>query len=76
MANDDDFERETKGVLGDIHPNPGTQEHLPRNGPHALDDDNEKELSRLPDLDTGIGGTRNYREGTGANGGDLGNRPE
>ncbi len=76
MAANDDFERETKGVLGDISPNPGTQEHLTRHEPHALNDENEKEPARLPDLDKGIGGTRNYRQGTGANGGDIGNRPE
>jgi hypothetical protein len=76
MATNDDFERETKGVLGDINPNPDTHDHLTRNEPHALNDDNEKELARLPDLDKGSGGTRNYRQGTGANSGDIGNKPE
>src|SRR5213076_2306169 len=27
-------------------------------------------------LGTEVGGTRNYRQGTGASGGDIGNRPE
>jgi hypothetical protein len=27
-------------------------------------------------LGTEVGGTRNYRQGTGATGGDIGNRPE
>lgn len=76
MTKDDDRDRETKGVLGDIDPNPGTQEHLPRTGPEALADEGPEPLSRLPEPGTGVGGKRNYREGTGATGGDIGNRPE
>ena len=70
----DEVERVTKGVLGDINPNPGAQDHLPKSGPNAKEDDVVPR--RVEDLDTGIGGTRNYRQGTGATGGDVGNRPE
>jgi hypothetical protein len=35
-----------------------------------------RDLTQNGGVGTEVGGTRNYRQGTGATGGDLGNRPE
>ena len=88
MANDD---RITEGILGDIrpapsHPDPesagetGEQEESMVGGSqhdrtqHPGTRDVTEGVSG--GLGTETGGTRNYRTGTGATGGDIGNRPE
>ena len=82
------------GILGDINPIPGTEEHV-RSGKSADVRDNENEESMdggsqhdrtehagsrdVTDgvtVGTEVGGTRNYRQGSGAVGVDIGNRPE
>ena len=93
---DTDLDRSTRGVLGDIDPDPKATEH--RRGSNA----NVEEVGESDESMTGgsrhdrtehsgsrdvtegvtggtgteVGGTRNYRQGTGATGGDIGNRPE
>ena len=90
MAKQDD--RITRGILGDIRPNPGTTnpagESLPVEedvkGMHGGSKHDRTEHSGSRDvtegpsggLGTETGGTRNYRTGTGVSGGDIGNRPE
>jgi hypothetical protein len=83
------------GILGDISPKPGTEEHVrskkESGGVHedgesmsggSQHDRTEHSGSRditegvTGGLGTEVGGTRNYRQGTGATGGDIGNRPE
>jgi hypothetical protein len=67
-------------VLGDINPVPdadqkpgsmngGSQEDRTK---HA----GSRDLTESTTTGTEVGGTRNYRTGTGATGGDIGNRPE
>ena len=89
MAKDN---RIANGILGDIRPNPGTTEHLPSKPHDdetiesmeggSRHDRTEHSGSRdvtegvTGGLGTETGGTRNYRSGTGATGGDIGNRPE
>jgi hypothetical protein len=81
-------------ILGDINPQPGTEEHVRSGGSSGSDQDPESmeggsqhdrtEHSGSRDVTEGVtggggtetGGTRNYRQGTGHTGGDLGNRPE
>ena len=81
------------GILGDINPRPGTEEHV-ESGKAGHSDSSESmvggsqhdrtEHSGSRDVTEGVtgglgtetGGTRNYRQGTGATGGDIGNRPE
>jgi hypothetical protein len=88
MASDD---RITKGILGDIRPvspnrsdesagDTGEQEESMVGG--SQHDRTKHSGSRdvtegvTGGLGTETGGTRNYRTGTGATGGDIGNRPE
>lgn len=89
MANDD---RIQQGILGNINPEPHAKEHLTSAGgvhdnPESMNggsqhDRTEHAGSRdvtegvTGGLGTETGGTRNYRTGTGATGGDIGNRPE
>jgi hypothetical protein len=82
------------GILGDINPKPGTEEHV-ESGKSGLHDDGSESMvggsqhdrtehSGSRDITEGVtgglgtetGGTRNYRQGTGATGGDIGNRVE
>ena len=73
----------TRGILGDIDPIPAARDHI--EGPAGVED-NDEDTDRAGSRDvaqrttgnagTEVGGTRNYRTGTGATGGDLGNRPE
>jgi hypothetical protein len=81
-------------ILGDIKPNPGTEDRVPSGGASESDTDQESmsggsqhdrtEHAGSRDVTEGVtgglgtetGGTRNYRQGTGATGGDIGNRPE
>jgi hypothetical protein len=82
------------GILGDISPKPGTEEHVKSGKSSGSDEDVESmvggsqhdrtEHSGSRDVTEGVtgglgtetGGTRNYRQGTGHTGGDIGNRPE
>jgi hypothetical protein len=81
------------GILGDINPQPGTEEHV-KSGKSEQSDSLESmvggsqhdrtEHSGSRDVTEGVtgglgtetGGTRNYRQGTGHTGGDIGNRVE
>jgi hypothetical protein len=89
MAKDEKIQ---KGILGDINPVPrepgdhgdagdtGENEESMVGG--SRHDRTEHSGSRdvtegvTGGLGTETGGTRNYRSGTGATGGDIGNRPE
>lgn len=88
MAKDDKIQ---KGILGDINPvqhdrvggesgDSGENEESMVGG--SRHDRTEHSGSRdvtegvTGGLGTETGGTRNYRSGTGATGGDIGNRPE
>jgi hypothetical protein len=90
MAKDDD--RTQNKVFGDMDPAPGTTDHLPDGPAGSDDEDvqsatagsssdpNERPGSRDVTGGGGVGpetgGTRNYRQTSGATGGDVGNRPE
>jgi hypothetical protein len=73
-------DRIQSGILGDINPVPSAKD--PMKGPSgAADSENEQAIEgglRHDHLEHSgeVGGTRNYRQGTGAVGGDVGNRPE
>jgi hypothetical protein len=88
MAKNDPIQR---GILGDINPLPHTKDHIERAGENeelesmvggSQHDRTEHSGSRdvtegvTGGLGTETGGTRNFRTGTGATGGDIGNRPE
>ncbi|HZR26763.1 MAG TPA: hypothetical protein VFA59_24425 [Vicinamibacterales bacterium] len=89
MANDDRVQR---GILGNINPEPRAKDRITNAGgmhdnPESMEggsrhDRTEHSGSRdvtegvTGGLGTETGGTRNYRTGTGATGGDIGNRPE
>ena len=91
MATDD---RIQSGILGDISPKAGTEEHIPSKKSSGSAEDEESmvggsqhdrtEHSGSRDVTEGVtgglgtetGGTRNYRQGTGHTGGDIGNRVE
>ena len=88
MAKDDNDRTENK-VFGDMDPAPGTSDHLPRGDGGSDEEDpqsgsasdpNERPGSRDVTGGGGVGpetgGTRNYRQTSGATGGDVGNRPE
>src|SRR5262245_21301323 len=81
----DDREKNPRGILGDINPVPSGRDH--KAGAADVDDADEDTTPRrsgsrdVTDGTTGnagteVGGTRNYRTGTGHTGGDIGNRPE
>jgi hypothetical protein len=78
MAKETD--RIQSGILGDINPAPRAKD--PMVGPSGVDDgENEQAIEGglrhdHPEHSGEVGGTRNYRQGTGAVGGDVGNRPE
>ncbi len=96
MATDD---RINSGILGDINPKPGTEDHIAGKSSSDSDESGSREAdesmvggsqhdrtehSGSRDVTEGVtgglgtetGGTRNYRQGTGHTGGDIGNRPE
>jgi hypothetical protein len=100
MATDDkdqeELDRTTHGVLGNIDPAPSAREPM-SGGISNTEETGEAgesmaggsrhdrtEHSGSRDVTEGVtggtgtevGGTRNYRQGTGATGGDIGNRPE
>jgi hypothetical protein len=63
------------GILGDISPKPGTEDHVPsKSGSAGVHEDD------MTSMDSGrngeVGGTRNFRQSSGATGSDIGNRPE
>jgi hypothetical protein len=85
------------GILGDINPEPGTQDHMTGSAGRAATDNPENDQAMeggsghrqshhsgsrdvtegvTGGVGTEVGGTRNYRQGTGVTGGDIGNRPE
>jgi hypothetical protein len=79
-------------ILGDINPKPGTEEHVKskvESGSEeddtliiggSRDDSNQpsgsREITGSVVGGTQAGGTRNYRQGSGHTGGDIGNRVE
>jgi len=80
------------GILGDINPEPAAREHQGGDGGVDEEEDVDQSMNSgshdegskhagSRDVTPGgagteTGGTRNYRTGTGASGGDIGNRPE
>ena len=88
----DDPVRASKGILGDINPSPAARDHIGGDAgveDDVIDEsmaggsqhDRSKHAGSrdITDGTTGgaeVGGTRNYRTGTGAAGSDIGNRPE
>ena len=89
MAKDD---RIQQGILGDIRPLPHTHEKVGSTHGHDEEAESmvggsqhdRSEHSGTRDVTEGTtggtgtetGGTRNFRTGTGATGGDIGNKPE
>jgi hypothetical protein len=86
---DENRDRICNGILGDIRPTEPAQhkeaDDLESN--EAMEGGSRHDRTQHPgsrDLTEGttggvgteVGGTRNYRQGTGATGGDIGNRPE
>jgi hypothetical protein len=75
-----DKDRVQSGILGDIRPvDTVLNDHTAHRERGADDEDIEameggSQHDRTQHSETG--GTRNYRTGTGATGGDIGNRPE
>jgi hypothetical protein len=77
-------DRKDSRILGDINPAPddNVSEHDESMAGGSQHDRSQHSGSR--DVTEGVtggtgtetGGTRNYRTGTGATGGDIGNRPE
>jgi hypothetical protein len=71
-------------ILGDINPTPGMpadEETESMSGGSKHDKSQHSGTRDVTEGTTGgtgteVGGTRNYRQGTGATGGDIGNRPE
>jgi hypothetical protein len=92
----DELDRTTHGVLGNIDPAPsarepmsggitttedagGSEESMDGGSGHdRTDHSGSRDVTEGVTGGTGteVGGTRNYRQGTGATGGDIGNRPE
>jgi hypothetical protein len=71
-------------ILGDIRPRTGTKEENRDESMVGGSQQDRTEHSGSRDVTEGttggtgaeVGGTRNYRQGTGATGTDIGNRPE
>jgi hypothetical protein len=71
-------------ILGDIRPRTNTREDDRDNSMVGGSQHDRTEHSGSRDVTEGttggtgaeVGGTRNYRQGTGATGTDIGNRPE
>jgi hypothetical protein len=81
----DDRDRTTHGILGDIDPVPAARDHMGGDSGVNEEDDAEQAGQRpgardVTDTTSGagteVGGTRNYRTGTGYTGVDIGKRPE
>ena len=78
MAKDD---RMKDNILGNLDPAPGTQDHLVHSPGNPDEEDGQSteggsEHGVSGGTGTETGGTRNFRTGSGAIGGDIGNRPE
>jgi hypothetical protein len=85
MAKDD---RVQNGILGDIRPEPPDREDMRDQDQERVvgeefddRDDGVEDEEPMPggyrdEDESEGGGSRNYRQGTGASGGDIGNRPE
>jgi hypothetical protein len=71
-ANDHSAHRATGGDDEDIEAMEGGSKHDRTRHPGSR----EVTEGVTGGLGTEVGGTRNYRQGTGATGGDIGNRPE
>jgi hypothetical protein len=75
---------ERNSILGDINPEPGLpadEQPESMSGGSKHDKTKHSGTRDVTEGTTGgtgteVGGTRNYRQGTGASGGDIGNRPE
>ena len=71
-------------ILGDIRPRTGTKDEDTTESMVGGSQHDRTEHSGSRDVTEGttggtgaeVGGTRNYRQGTGATGTDIGNRPE
>jgi hypothetical protein len=88
----DDLDRSTNKIFGDMEPAPGTHDHIDdssageedQSAMHGGSKHDRTKHSGSRDVTEGVtgglgtetGGTRNFRQGTGATGGDIGNRPE
>ena len=69
------------GILGDINPVPSAKDHISGSSRDAGVQDSDESMDsgsrrNHPEHSGEVGGTRNFRQGTGAIGGDIGNRPE
>ncbi len=83
-----DQDRTTGGILGDINPTPSSRSTEDnRDNDESMVGGSKHDRTEHPGsrdvtegvtggLGTETGGTRNFRTGTGATGGDIGNRPE
>ena len=67
-------DRVQSGILGDINPTEGAKDHM--GGASGDDTEQRNEEKGTITSGTEVGGTRNYHQGSGVVGGDIGNRPE
>jgi hypothetical protein len=67
-------------ILGDINPVPDTDENRESMSGGSKQDQTKhagtRDVTEGTTSGTEVGGTRNFRQGSGATGGDIGNRPE
>jgi hypothetical protein len=83
--------KETDKILGDIDPNPGTEDVIPGSAEVNLEDQTAmdggsqsdpgehagaRDITGSTSGGTESGGTRNFRQGSGHTGSPIGNRPE
>ena len=73
MSKDDQTQ---KGILGDIDPDPESMQGGSKHDRTEHPGSRDVTEGVTGGTGTETGGTRNYRTGTGATGGDIGNRPE
>ena len=62
------------GILGNINPTEAAKDHM--GGSSGSDTEQRNEEKGTVTAGSASGGTRNYRTGSGAIGGDIGNKPE
>jgi len=67
-------DRVQSGILGDINPTEEAKDHI--GGASGDDTEHRNEEKGTITSGTEVGGTRNYHQGSGVVGGDIGNRPE
>jgi hypothetical protein len=86
----DDMDRIQRGILGDINPEttgesktdesagePDVEESMVGGSQHdRTRHSGSRDVTEGTTTGTEVGGTRNYRQGSGATGTDIGNRPE